>query len=180
MNFIIENGVGDSTKAFVDNKHRLHTKAVIEPSQSEAAIKGDSYNINTGTVVLSTDNESAIAYIKNNGDRDIHVESVGYLIGNSAGGSGDLLITLLRNPTSGPIITAASAVDVNANKNFSSQKSLIVDAYKGEEGSSFDNGEEAYYSLLPKSGNDYLINTGKIVLGKGSSIGIKQVIQVYR
>lgn len=173
MNFVIENGVGNATKAFVDDNHRLHTRSVAEPSQGEAAITGNSYNLNTGSITLTTANESALAYIKNNGERPIHIESVGYLIGNSTGGVGDLLVTLLRNPSSGSIITNATPLDVNINKNFSSQKSLTVDAYKGVEGATFTSGEQAYFSLLPRSGNPYLINTGKIVLGKGASIGVK-------
>lgn len=172
MNFVIENGVGDSVKALVDANHRLHTKAVTEPSQGESAIMGDSYNVNTGTITLTTDNESAIAYIENTGNTSIHIESVGYLIGNSTGGTGDLLVKLLRNPTTGDIVTDATPVDVNVNKNFSSQKTLNVKAFKGDEGKSFDDGVDAYFSLLPKSGNPYLINTGKIVLDKGASIGV--------
>ena len=172
--FFIENG-GDGGCFYleVDEQGRAQVKSVSEPSQGQAAIDGRSFNINTGTINLTSDSESALAYIKNTGSTPIHISSVGYLLGNSTGGSGDVLVTLLRNPTQGTIVSGANPVDVKINKNFSSPRELSVNAYKGAEGSTLTDGEDAYFSLLPKSANTYLIDTGKIVLEEGASIGVK-------
>lgn len=96
-NFVIESGVKNSNKAEVDGNNRLQTKATTETRQSEAANNGDSYNLNTGTIALTTDSQSALAYIKNNGDKPLHVEAIGCLIGNSTGGSGDLFMDVIAD-----------------------------------------------------------------------------------
>jgi len=168
----IIDGTGSGKKAKVDNGNRLHTHSVSESIIEFAALNGESYNINTGTITLTTANESAVLYFKNNGENPINIASVGYLLGNSTGGAGDLLATVYLNPTTGTIVSGATDVDINVNKNFGSSKVLAVDAYKGAEGNTITNGGDAYYSLLNGAGKQYVISTGTVVIPKGSSIGV--------
>lgn len=181
MAFQIQNGQdGPCSFAKVDEDGNLHTFSITEPTQGEAAREGNSYNVNTGTVNLTSANESAVAYIKNNGDSELHIENLGYLLGNAKDGAGDLLpaddlfVTVIRNPTGGTIVTNAVDMDVaGSNKNYGSSKTLDADIYKGAEGDTVTGGNNSYFSLIPKSGSAYPINTGKIVLTKGDSIAIK-------
>jgi len=174
---IINDGKGTGYQAKVDVNNRLQTLSVSLAAAQASAIEGDTYNINTGTINLTSANESALLYLKNNGIKDIHVTTIGYLLGNSTGGSGDLDLNVKRNPATGTIVSGANAVDVNINKNFGSTKTLTIDAFKGAEGSTLTNGDIAYYSLQPNSGRAYLINTGTLVIPQGSSIGISIIPQ---
>ena len=63
---IIENGVGDATKARVDGNNQVHVFAVTEDEQNSAAEKGQLYNINTGLIALTGTSDSAVLYFKNN------------------------------------------------------------------------------------------------------------------
>lgn len=174
---IILDGSGNGYAAEVDNKNRLQTLSVTLDVGQRSAIDGDTYNINTGSINLTTANESALLYLSNTGTSSLHITTIGYLIGNSTGGTGDLELKVLRNPTTGTIIDNATAVDVNINKNFGSTRTLDATVYKGAEGYTFTNGSDAYYSLQPNSGRAYLINTGTLVLPQGSSIGVSAVPQ---
>jgi hypothetical protein len=167
----IIDGTGTGKKVRVDNANRLHTHSVNETLIEYASSQGDSYNINTGTINLTSATESALLYFKNNGNNDIHIASVGYLIGNSTGGTGDLHTTVTKNPTTGTIISGASNVGINTNKNAGSSRIMDIDAFKGAEGNTFTDGTDFYYSLLSGSAKSYVIATGAIVLPKGSSIG---------
>ena len=168
----IIDGTGTGAKARVDSANRLHTHSVNEDLIEYAASQGDSYNVNTGTINLTSANESALLYFKNNGDNDLHIASIGYLIGNSTGGTGDLQTVVTKNPTTGTIINGASDVGINTNKNAGSSKIMVVDAFKGAEANTFTNGSDFYYSLLSGSAKSYVIATGTVVLPKGSSIGV--------
>jgi hypothetical protein len=168
----IVDGTGSGKKVKVDAQNRLHTHSVTEGLVEHASANGNSYNINTGSLALTTANESALLYLKNNSDFDIHIASIGYLMGNSTGGAGDINITVLKNPSLGTIVTDESDVAINQNKNVGSSKNLTANAYKGGEGKTFTNGEPLYYSLVAGSARGYVIATGTIVVPKGGSIGI--------
>lgn len=169
----IKDGTGTGHRAKVDASNRLHVQSVTETINESASENGRAYNINTGTLSLTSANESAVLYFKNTGDNDIHVASIGYLLGNSTGGSGDLNLKVVKNPTAGTVVSDASAVAINENKNAGSSKSLSVLAYKGGEGKTLTDGTDFYLSLQSGAARSYVINTGTLVMPKGSSIGVK-------
>lgn len=172
MEVQIKNG-SNGNVATVDEQGRVHAFSISETLQEEASVKGDSYNINTGSMAFSNDLEAGVLYLKNNGDRNIVVVSIGLLMGNSTAGTGDALLTVLRNPTTGTVVSDQIAPAINVNKNFGSSKTLPADVYKGGQGKTFTDGTDAYYSLLPGAARSYAISTGGIQLPKGSSVGIK-------
>ena len=64
MSLIEDASTGRSAR--VDSNNRLETQAISESLADAAANKGDRFNINTGTVTLTSASESAVLYIKNN------------------------------------------------------------------------------------------------------------------
>ena len=169
----IIDGTGTGRKAKVDAANRLHTHSVTENLIEYAASQGDSYNINTGTIALTSANESSLLYLKNNSDYEIHIASIGYLMGNSTSGTGDVLTEVLRNPTLGTVVSDAVNASIIQNKNVGNSKELTADIFKGGEGKTFTDGTPFYYSLLAGSARGYVIATGTVVIPKGGSIGIK-------
>lgn len=172
MTHMIKDGTGTSYLAKVNSENRMFTDAVERNHSQDAAIKGDAYNINTGVITLTSANKSAVLYVKNNAADNLYIDTLFYLIGNSTGGSGDMLITVLRNPTAGTIISNATAVEMNANRNFGSSKTLDVDDYKGAEGYTFTDGTKIIESIFNQSATRAAIAVGTIVLTQGTSIGI--------
>lgn len=170
---IIEDGSGSGYSAKVDANNRIHAKSVSVSTQGNSSENGDHYNINTGDITLTSGCESSVLYIKNNEDRDLIVTDIIYLLGNSTGGSGDMQVAIFRNPTVGTVVSDASNVEMKANKNFGSPKTLIADAYKGGEGKTLTNGTVAYRSRLGGASQTYVIKSGDLVLTKGTSVGIK-------
>jgi hypothetical protein len=175
---IITDGSGSGHKVEVDKNNRLHSQSVAASIQEQSATTGDTYNLNTKSVTLTSDSESALVYLKNNGENDLHVASVGFLVGNSTGGAGDMNIKVLRNPTAGSVVTNAVPMPILINKNFGSFNTLDSDAFLGGEGETLTDGEEAYNSLLAGSARTYVIATGTLAIPKGSSLGITVTPQV--
>ena len=173
MGFEITDGGGKGYSAEVDSENRLRVFSIAEPEVYNASSLGNSYNFNTGVINLTSASKSAVFYIKNNGDSDLIITQLFYLIGNSTAGTGDVLITVLRNPTTGTIISNAVAMEMDGvNRNFGSSKILTTDSYKGAEGSDFTNGVKIIESIIDQSPTRVSVEVGGLVIPKGSSIGI--------
>lgn len=169
---IIEDGNGSSTQAKVSKKSRLYTFAVTEEKSKNATIDGRSYNINTGSIELTSANESGVLYIKNNEDNDLHIDFVVVILGASTGGAStdDVIVEIIRNPTTGTLISNATSVDVNSNRNFGSNNTLTIDAYKGAEANTVTDGDQHILSLLsPSTRGVFDIDA---LLPKGASIAV--------
>lgn len=174
MTGIVKNGAGNGGySAKVGSDLRLWVDSVQLSQSQSSSIAGNAYNINTGVVNLTSANKSAIVYVKNNGTNDLIVETLFYLIGNSTAGSGDMLITVLRNPTTGTIIDNATDCEMaGINRNFGDSKQLTADMYKGAEGYTFTDGTKVIESIFNQSPTRAALSVGAIVLQRGNSIGI--------
>lgn len=169
---IIQDGAGKGYSAKVDSSQRLHVDSVTF-GRSEIEVElGNGYNINTGVLNLTTAGKSAVLYFKNNEVDPIVITNLFYLIGNSTGGSGDVLITVLRNPTTGTIVSDATNAEMaGVNRNFGSSQTLSANIYKGGEGKTFTNGDKIIETILNQSPRREILSVGDIVLPQGTSIG---------
>jgi hypothetical protein len=174
MGFVIEGSTkGQVNPANVDENNRLHVRAVNTPEAMEANIQGDAYNINSGVITLTSATDSAVIYVKNNEDRDLHVSAIAVGLGPSpaATTAETPVITVIRNPTAGTIVSSAVAVDINSNRNYGSSKTLSVDAYKGNSGLTLTDGVDHLLFFQPEDGR--LFAGIDELLTKGDSIGVK-------
>lgn len=167
-----EDGTGRGYSAKVNEFGQVSTRSVSSSLENFGATQGYTFNVNTGSINLTSANASALLYLKNNGEDDLYISSIGYLLGNSTGGAGDLLVEVIRNPTAGTIVTNAVDAPIISNKNFGSSRPLNADVYKGAEGNTFTGGSVAYQSLLNSSAKQYTIATGSVIIPRGSSIGV--------
>jgi hypothetical protein len=172
MSESICDGTGDGFKAKVDKLHRLHVDSVTF-GRSELEVElGNGFNTNTGILNLTTANKSGVLYFKNLEDSPVVITTMFYLFGESNASGGEVLVDVLRNPTTGTIISdAVDAEMAGVNRNFGSSKLLEADIYKGGEGKTFTNGEKLIESLFSNSPNRHTLRVGDLVLPKGSSIG---------
>jgi hypothetical protein len=141
---------------------------VTEAEEVHAAADGNAYNINTGDVSFSA--AGTLIYVKNNEDRDLVIEALAVGVGNTGTHSDIGNITLVRNPTGGDLITDATAVSMNQNRDFGSNKTLTVDDYKGKSGGTLTGGNNI--AQFYQGANGRLFADINLILPKGSSIGI--------
>ena len=166
-----------SNTLIIDSNNHLHADVISVNEESHAARFGDKFNINTGDITLTSAAKTSVLYVKNTGDDDLAITGLIYTLGNTTGGSGDIKIDVVRNPTAGDIITNANNVlvgtGVEANLNFGSTKSLSVLAYKGATGeTALSGGSVCLSTRLVSSGGRSVLSVGQIRLPKGASIGI--------
>ena len=171
----IIDGRGTGSLAKVDGKGNLHTDSTVFSRGERASTEGEAFNINTGIIKLTSANKSSVFYLKNNQDYPMVIDTFFYLIGNSTGGSGDMIISIIRNPTNGTIVSGAVDCEMHGvNRNFGSsntiENSLI---YKGAEANTITNGVKFIESIFNQSPTRAAIGVGAIIIPKGSSISVE-------
>lgn len=168
---IIQDGTGSGCEARVNQNKQLATFSVTESEAIFTTDTGNSFNINTGDITLTSSNPSAIMYIKNSEEQPLIVEFLAYAQSVGSATVTDLAkLEVIRNPTQGTIVSNAIEVDQNENRNFSSSNTLSCDAYKGAEGDTFTDGNTIAQLY---QGNGRLFANIGFELGKGDSLGLK-------
>ena len=164
----IEDGTGLGFDTSVDENNRLHVHSVQVTEVVHAAEQGLAYNINTGQI--SVTNDATLIYLKNNETRDFVISAIA--VGNDGGAtySSRPLITVVRNPTGGDLISDQTAVDMNQNRDFGSSRVFDSDAYKGKVGGTLTGGNDIAILQSTTGGRDFF--TLDFVLTEGSSIGL--------
>ena len=166
MGFEITDGTGRGNSAGVDNTGRLLTRTITENIFQNAAEEGEAFFIGTPIITATTDTESAICYIKNNGD-DPLVLGAFFLIAENSNATVQMFrVNWYKNSTS---ITGGTAT-TPLNQNFGSSETLDADVEYGAEGSAQVGGTlSATLSFPIGQFNQFDAN---LVLEKGSSVVI--------
>lgn len=174
MSIEIKDGTGLGYRVKVDSDKRLHVNAVTRSQDEQAALLGEAYNMSTGSISLTSDTESALAYINYTGDDPLVIKEILIIPGATTGGSGNALISIKKNPTSGTIISGAVEFSAINNRDFSSSNNLSNDAsiYKGAEANTLTGGST--FAITTRSNFDAPIafDAANIILRKGNSIGV--------
>lgn len=165
---LIEDGLSGN-KAGVNKANRLTVHAVAEQEDLHAVELGEAFNVNTGLMTVTGD--ATLIYLKNNEDEDLFIDAIALGSFEGVTHTDDPYVTIVRNPTGGDLISDATAVSMNQNRNFGSSEALTVDAYKGKVSGTLTGGNDlGILQATPGGRSFYAIN---LLLQKGSSIGIK-------
>ena len=167
MGFEIEDGTGKGNVAGVDNTNRVLVRSIGETIFQSAAEDGDAFFIGTPLITLTSANESAICYIKNNEDEQLVLGQFFLIAEVTTGGSPNMFrVNWYKNPTSISSGTATSAL----NQNFGSSQGLDADIEYGVEGSTITGGALAATLSFPIG--QFNVIDANLVLEKGSSLVI--------
>jgi len=170
----IDDGTGTGSQAKVGTDNRLQVRAVIEEEVVHNGESGESYNINTGLISITGD--ATLLYFKNNASQNFIITDIALGSFEGITHSDDPYITVVRNPTGGDLISDATAVSMNQNRNFGSSKTATADVYKGKVAGTLTGGNDiAILQATPGGRSFYGIN---FIIPKGSSIGIKLTANV--
>lgn len=174
---MIQDGTGTGNLLKIDSNNQLHSFCVTESEKNAAVEDGQAYNINTGIIALTGSSDSAIMYFKSNesplnGDSDIVVDTIIIGINTiSATITESPVLTVIRNPTAGTIVSNATAADMKSNSNFGSANTLDSLIYKGADGYTLTDGTD-HAKVICMTGRTTIPELN-IDLPKGQSLGLK-------
>jgi hypothetical protein len=107
--------------------------------------------------------------MSNDGTGNLVVATLIYIMGNSTGGSGDILVDVKRNPTAGTLISSGTAFD-SVNRDFGSANTLEATLLKGAEGLTVTDGTDVIQSIFTGPGR-YVLPVD-LLLRPGNSLAI--------
>ena len=166
----ILDGTGNGYRAKVNVEGQVNTFSVTRSELSSSLEHGKAWNLGTGYLTLTSANASDILYIKNTGTLPLVIDLYVVLSRVSTGGSGDLLIDILRNPTAGTVVSDANNASA-VNMNFGSSEQPNALFYKGGEGKTLT-GNDAVIRSKTTADNRWLAGV-LTELPKGSSLGFR-------
>lgn len=168
----IKDSTGRNYGAKVDNQYRLHVDSVSRSQLQLAILQGLGFNISTGVLTLTTDSQSALIYLKNDSETPLIIKELSVRLGESTGGAGNALVSLSANPTAGTIISTATALSTQFNRDLSSGNILDGLFYKGTDGATLTGGSSAGATSTDEYPIVIPFDAAEFVLRKGNSIGL--------
>jgi len=172
MSTTIQDGTGTKTKLRITGANRALVQAVTITEEDDAIIRGEGYQIASGTVSFTGATTTGVLYIKNNDDRDFVLDRCVLILGSAVGASSDQdwTFTVLRNPSAGTTITNQLNAGVS-NSNHGSNNTPNAISYRGVEGDTITDGGGAAQPI--KQSIDRIILPLGRRLPKGTSIGFR-------
>lgn len=165
----------------ISTLYRGQTDAVSIVEEDLATITGRKYNINTGNITLTNATKTTVLYVKNTDQHDMAIDLFVYNLGNASDGANiisgeNVVIDIIRNPTTGDIITNANDAAIgpgqSANGNFGSTNTMSGLFYKGASGETAVNGDIHVTTISPVSSGRIALALGYIIIPQGFSIAI--------
>ena len=170
MAILQDAATGKTAKVNQDNTLSTHSITISEAEH--ATDLGQSYNINSGLITLTSAAESGILYFKNNEDIAVHIDSIIVILGPSTGGAATdtTRVRVYSDPTTGTLISGASAADSVENRNVGTTSALASLAYKGATGNTITDGTVLIESLVSPGNRAPIIID--LTIPKGKAIAI--------
>lgn len=169
---LIEDGQGSGRKAGVNIDYRLAVAAIMNPLVDFITSEGNTYEVDSGSKILTTATESGILYLTNtNQSLFIFLDRIRIGMGKSTGGTPNAVtVKIYRNPSTGTLISGGIAI-TPSNRDFAVAGTPLLTALSGVEGSTITNGtvlktmlfrdlydEEFALGLIIPSGNSIAIS----------------------
>ena len=175
----ILDGLGRGYEAGVNNRGMLIVEAITREQAKDGAFHARAYAVGSGIINLTSANESAVFYIRNDHTLDwLQMEVGGVGTGLSTNGTGSYKLRGYANPATGSIFTSGSlavtgSTGSNApyacNANLSSRAIPQLTIRGGGEGQTQTGGTGLFSSRLSPPGTDIDIISA-IVMGPGASV----------
>ena len=161
----IEDGTGNGNEVKVDDENRMHVHSFGVDIDTASALQGDAFDICSGLITLTSANESALLYIKNNENDDLILSLQFVNLNASTNGVGESTVKYYINPTGGTIVSGASDAGV-INRKIGDANTLTADVFKGAEANTLTGGSNIEF---PSTG---FASSSPFVLPKGATLGI--------
>lgn len=167
----ITDGTGNGYQAAVNSNKQLEVRSVSRPvSAFISQNTGGCFIVASDFISLTTTGSfNGLVYIKNTSTvQDLHIEK----LRTCSDTTGDLQLRLIKNPTTGTLISDANSADVG-NANFSSAVTFTGLAYAASgDGKTVTDGTNFSQFINRSPGHSIQEYEGVIILGPGNSIAV--------
>lgn len=170
MSFKIQDGKGSGREAGVTDEGQLEVEAITIPEIAHVSAEHErAWIIATGFVALTTTGSfNGLIYVKNTSTRPLHIES----IRTCSTGSGYTQVKVIKNPTTGTLISEANAAIVtNANLSSTADFGGLGYTAAGDAKTVTDGSDTTQFTNM-SPGHSVQHYQGAVVLGQGDSCAL--------
>ena len=170
MSWMIDDGKGSGRRAAVNTNNKLETQAVTIPEIAFlSAEKEQAWIIATGFVALTTTGSfNGLVYLKNTSTKPLHIES----IRTCSTGSGYSQVKVIKNPTTGTLISEANdAAVTNANLTSTAEFGGLSYTAAGDAKTVTDGSDTTQFTNM-SPGHSIQHYQGAVVIGQGDSFAL--------
>lgn len=168
---VIKDGKGTGNLAEVTDRNKLQTEAITVSEIHDAVDRGKAWNVGTSTLTLTGDGTShGLLYVKNTGTMPLFIDLYVILTDASTGGSGNMLVEILENPTAGTLVSDQTAL-TPTNMNFGDSDTPIADIFSGGQGKTIT-GEDSVLRSQTTASNRLLLGI-LTKLPKSTSVALR-------
>jgi len=162
----IEDSTGTGKGLKIDNNNRATVQSISRTDVAHAALEGTAWNIHSGEITFSA--AGTMMYIKNNEAQDLIIENM--IVATGSGTVSDSPeVKTYKDVTGGDLLTDATAIGFQANRNYGSEKALAADMYAGKSGGTITAEQVGLY--YTGTSTRLVANINK-VLPRGTTLGI--------
>jgi hypothetical protein len=167
----IEDGTGTGARVQVTKDNQLLTFAVSENRVADVSKRsGDAFLIASDFISLTTTGSfNGLLYIKNNNAKSLFIQTIRTC---SDAASASMQLRMIKNPTTGTLISDANAADATSS-NLGSSNTFDGDAYTASgDGKTVTDGDNLTQFINRSPGHSIQDYEGAIVIPKGQSLAI--------
>lgn len=170
----IDDGEGNKVQAGVNGRKELKTFAISETEIQAATSLGLGFNLNSGEVTSISSGSATLIYFKNGEASTYAINAIALGMRGFTNLTDMAVVTVLKNPTTGDLITDETPIDIKSNSNFGSSNNINGSTllFKGKNAGTIS-GEEEIHAILYAGNNQRLFASLNMEIPKGSSIAIK-------
>jgi hypothetical protein len=168
MELELRDATGRANGAKIDSTNRLWVRSSALSQQLEAACNGDSFQLGSGVVTITSASESAVLYVKNNEDEDLLLTGINITSKSMTGSTDDVALAKLY--TSNPTGLSSSTSQTPLNNNFGSSKALDADVESGGNAVTVTGGSVTGAFYIPV--NTFFNTEIAWVLPRGTSVAV--------
>jgi len=171
----IDDGAGSGRQARVNGRKELDVFAVIESELESANDNGLAYNLNSGEVTSIASGDATLIYFKNGEAATFVIDAIAVGLRGFTNLTDMAVLTIIKNPTAGDLISDATAIDINSNSNFGSSNVINngSDLFKGKNAGTITGGSD--HAIIYAANNARVFAILNMELTKGASIAVKVV-----
>lgn len=171
----LDDGKGSGRQAGVNGRNELDVFAVIESELESANDRGLAYNLNSGEITGIASGDATLIYFKNGEEATFVVDAIAVGLRGFTSLTDLAVLTVIKNPTAGDIITDETPISINSNSNFGSSNVINngTSLFKGKNAGTITGGSD--HAIIYAANNSRVFAVLNTELPKGSSIAVKVV-----
>lgn len=169
----IEDGTGTGARAKITDNNRLETFSITESRSADISLRnGETFILTSDFISLTTTGSfSALMYVKNTSQKNMFIDKI--RICGTGSSMGDLQTKIIKNPTTGTLISDANA-GISVPSNLGSNVSFTGLNYAASaDGKTITDGTQFSQFTIHLPGHTIQEYDGALIVPGGSSFSIE-------